>query len=637
MKIFVKLKILILIIILFIFLTPQSCSFQNLENSIQQENKNIKSISSALLQVIDKIFIQGNRQFKVRIYGKISSHLSNVIGYLGKKINENFVMKVEHFDDVNNESCKFDSSTLILTSEIALMNRINKCGKLNNFAQISLRFIVYCENWTEYATVLPFMDRKSLYVGNLANHEYIIKVAKNSIDLMTFKYFSEVACYKVQVVKLDTFNITTQKWNQNLTKSDNGKNFHGCLISTLTNITQVLGHSSIGFGTINQHGKMKIYGMFYEINEIYSVRANFTPFYQLCNYSKALPTHNKVVKHTLSYWWGSQTSFDAIFSPPFVNHDTFWAITPTPFYNNYEKIFFPFDELSWILFALFFIIMFIAIALIKKSSIKIQTMIFGTNIKQPAFNAIGVFFGISQFKMPVENCPRILIAFFIYLCLVFRCCYQGRMFDFMTSDMHKPMPESFKQLIEQNYNFYCFVRYVDPFENLGIPNKCSKVSIPNEMDFFCNSLKNDSFKGAFFIKIPHEKYCQYYYRVTTKRKILSLLLSSLRHTILLPKNSIFHDIHRDVQQSLAESGISLYLWSLENLGYEFFKTKEEPEDTRRILSLFDFEYGFVIYLGFAFLSILVFFIELSVPKLEKIWTHLIEFFVLINWMKNLSK
>lgn len=80
-----------------------------------------------------------------------------------------------------------------------------------------------------------------------------------------------------------------------------------------------------------------------------------------------------------------------------------------------------------------------------------RDVIFGRGIRDPVYNAAGTFFGISQLKMPTENCPRILISFFIYFCLVFRTCYQGRMFEFMTTDIRKPPPETIEDLAVLGY------------------------------------------------------------------------------------------------------------------------------------------------------------------------------------------
>lgn len=139
------------------------------------------------------------------------------------------------------------------------------------------------------------------------------------------------------------------------------------------------------------------------------------------------------------------------------------AVTPSECYTNWEKIFMPFDLTSWIMFGISFAIVFLAILIINRQSRDMRNIIYGKGIKNPGYNAAGGFFGVSQLKMPIENCPRILITFFLYFCLVFRTCYQGRMFDFMTTDMRKPAPETIEELVDQDYLFVSHTRYTDPY------------------------------------------------------------------------------------------------------------------------------------------------------------------------------
>jgi hypothetical protein len=54
-------------------------------------------------------------------------------------------------------------------------------------------------------------------------------------------------------------------------------------------------------------------------------------------------------------------------------------------------------------------------------------------------------------RLPAENFPRILLMFFLYMCLVFRTLYQSCMYELTTTDMRKPLPMTFEDLHERNY------------------------------------------------------------------------------------------------------------------------------------------------------------------------------------------
>jgi hypothetical protein len=74
-----------------------------------------------------------------------------------------------------------------------------------------------------------------------------------------------------------------------------------------------------------------------------------------------------------------------------------------------------------------------------------------SDVINPAYNALGIFFGISQLRLPRESFSRFVLLLYIWFCLIFRTCYQSMMFEFMTSDMRKPMPESIDDLRKMNY------------------------------------------------------------------------------------------------------------------------------------------------------------------------------------------
>jgi hypothetical protein len=269
------------------------------------------------------------------------------------------------------------------------------------------------------------------------------------IELMTTRFFTENTCYNGHLVTVDHFNFTTEKWDFNLKSAENGKNFHGCLVTTLIN-TQSEGY----YVKLRKH--MVMGGIAYEIHKIMATVGNFTPHYQLAVDDQLTPdTAHIVINMVISYEIESILNLDHFVHLLFTR-EHFFALTPSEQYTNYEKIMFPFDMTSWILFGLSFGLTLVAIAVINTQPRETQAIIYGAGIKTPTYNVLGAFFGIAQMQLPSENCPRILLTFFIYLCLIFRTCYQGRMFDFMTSDMAKPAPETIDELYDRDYTIHTF-------------------------------------------------------------------------------------------------------------------------------------------------------------------------------------
>ena len=116
-----------------------------------------------------------------------------------------------------------------------------------------------------------------------------------------------------------------------------------------------------------------------------------------------------------------------------------FLITPGEPVTITEKLFLPFDSPTWnmliITFGVAFLVIFIA-----NFVAKLRKLIFGKGIKNPGFNILHIFFGIGQMKIPDKSFSRFLLIAFIWFCLIFRTCYQSKLFEFMTSDMRNQSP-----------------------------------------------------------------------------------------------------------------------------------------------------------------------------------------------------
>lgn len=438
-----------------------------------------KNTASSILDMIDKFFIKGFRQFDIKIYGKISLNLHDVISEVGRGVNENFSVKIYHHQTVNETNCNFQRSALILLSEKKTLEKIIKFSKLTNYFARSLRFLIYCDEWNNNHHSLEIFNFAHLSHGHFVNHMYIVINSKGLINLMTLKYFTESSCYKPKLQIVDKFNTTSQKWQKNVKKIENGRQFYGCMVTILLldsarkSIERIMGEKWSGRNSVKSFESENF--LQYSLHESIAKIGNFTPNYQVYTIRQIpkkltlerefIPNKQGIiikdcfVYYVISYEPNNQKEN---FLQPMTISQFFAALTPSELYTNWEKVFFPFDMTSWILFGLIFTIVFLAIFIINLLSRETKNVIFGRGMKNVAYNAIGAFFGIAQKILPSENCPRILIAFFIYFCLVFRTCYQGQMFDFMTTNMRKPSPTTIEDLVSQNYSFVYPYELKDP-------------------------------------------------------------------------------------------------------------------------------------------------------------------------------
>ncbi|KAG5671307.1 hypothetical protein PVAND_001512 [Polypedilum vanderplanki] len=273
----------------------------------------------------------------------------------------------------------------------------------------------------------------------------------------------------------------------------------------------------------------------------------------------------------------------------------------------------PFDNLTWIFLFLTFGLTFATIFGLQFCPQLIRTIIFGKGINNPAYNALGIFYGISQLRLPRESFPRATLIIFIWFCLIIRTCWQSKMFELMTSDMRKPLPRTLEDLRKMNYTVVVdklkFGVYEDLLNGRESPNILKFTKTDLFIDLYKRALDGETkSKYAFFTTDISEQ--------AAWKKVFNGSLFTLENEILSkplavssPLNNILQYQLNKLVDHLIPSGILNHLvnygvWHLHRPIYI------EPEDSKRVLSMSDLQFGFVIFLGFMSLPIVVFICEL---------------------------
>jgi hypothetical protein len=224
-----------------------------------------------------------------------------------------------------------------------------------------------------------------------------------------------------------------------------------------------------GYALIKKrHTGFTVHGMTPVIHQISGQVYNFTAGYQPAftgvtdmasmNRDKirlSLINGTYKIPNTFFSMHGSYTNLDILRSSlPVVDTETYLLVTQAEFYTPYERLFLPFDIQTWILLTVTFLITFLVIIVINRLSESTQQIVYGHEVKNPFLNVVSIFFGISQTRLPVESFPRFILVLFVFFCLIFRTCYQNKMFQFMTSSPRKIPPKTIEDLIDRNYTVY---------------------------------------------------------------------------------------------------------------------------------------------------------------------------------------
>ena len=98
-----------------------------------------------------------------------------------------------------------------------------------------------------------------------------------------------------------------------------------------------------------------------------------------------------------------------------------------------------------------FAVAFLVILLIKVSkSASMYEFVIGSNVSTPSLNVIAIFMGIGQILLPQRNVSRFLFINFVLFSLIMRTAYQGKYFEFLTSDMTRKPIQTIEELQDKN-------------------------------------------------------------------------------------------------------------------------------------------------------------------------------------------
>ncbi|KAG5669170.1 hypothetical protein PVAND_017064 [Polypedilum vanderplanki] len=421
-------------------------------------------LAKAMVDVIREFYIANDIKFDFIIYGTATNHIKDVINEITKKLTNEISINIMHIKDIEIWDHVLYQSAIIFTKskknlEILEENSINGADKfdlsLRNVFPKQFKFLTYIEKIEicdeaenrAFNTDFPFLW------PDIRLFEILIIMNNVSINLTARVLFSPNICGKFHLKYLNSFDLKTQKWENELKNFNHFDNFHGCLMTFFVEAGIYLyydNHKSLKLSDKFALGNVKFRGLSHEILEKLTKDLNITRHYTFID------------RNGGKYMSGTKN-----FMGTYAIGTFFLIMTQNDLYTNYEKLLMPFDLTTWILLSATISLAF-GIILISFNFPKwLQTLFHGVGMKDPAFKTLGVIFGISQLKLPQKTVNRFVLGLFLWFCLMFRTCYQSKLFEFMTSDMRKPLPASIEDLKEMNYTIVLQTSPVDAFGRIN--------------------------------------------------------------------------------------------------------------------------------------------------------------------------
>ena len=414
------------------------------------ENDKNSIISKVFRDVIEIFYVKNQIQFDVVLSLELKANFDDILSKILKQNQEKFSYK---FSILTNNDLHLDKSAIFLVESVLDYYLLHNRYKIINLQPKPLKFFVYIDS----CSLRYFKDNLNHYIraqkltytsGQLSIFEFLLINDGNFVYVATIEWFTETACNRPQLIVLNSFNKGTQKWNKKLENYEKFNDYHECELAMGLKYP-----GKICFGSFVNSSKtgekFHVTGLKPNLFRVISKKFNFNPAIKPMGIEGDFPDIYFDVIRLSSFLNGFLHMTSS-----FLEVQDIILITPGDLYSPYEKLWLPFDEITWTFLLLTFLIAYIAIFIINRLPKFIQDQVYGENIRTPALNVISTFFGINLPKLPVKDMPRFIFINFAFFCLIFQTCYQSKLFEFMTTEPRRQSLKTIQELKEENYTVY---------------------------------------------------------------------------------------------------------------------------------------------------------------------------------------
>ena len=409
-------------------------------------------VPQAILQLVQSNY--GKRSMMIEVF--YNSRKVKILGATLKLLKSEKYVKITQIDmdDLRKfggpMTCKLDSNRdcvkLFFYDAIFLFDTVKNYQKfIKKFYSYPSRIavehnhLVHCENGGK--NNIQEIITRSTYESFL-----IEKIDQISLNTMTM--FTEKKCRAEQLVEINRFSRMERKWTTEKFFMPRIENFHGCELFIGLWPFRERGLPILSV-TAEKNGTKAADGAAFDMIVTLSTPLNFTL------------SHKKVLSYEESKTYDFTIGANALeltldpYSPssdPIYSTSDIYVVPPGELYTSWEKLFLPFDWATWMLLGITFATAFLIILLIKVSkSRSIYDFMIGSTMTAPSLNVVAIFMGIGQTLLPQRNVSRFMLMCFILFSLIMRTAYQGKYFEFLTSDMSRKPMQTIEELKDKDF------------------------------------------------------------------------------------------------------------------------------------------------------------------------------------------
>ena len=613
------------------------------------DDKETTITSSAIHKVVEEFYVKQNIPFDIFVINgqsdvKVDNFEAKTLleSETGAAVLTKFLTKPSNFayrlstNQALKSKFEISKSKIFFTRSCQDFQDIHYDFMLASQFSQNFKFLTYihnCDYMILEQNIKLFIQQTKLTIhrGLIESFEVLLVNDGKFLYLASIEWFSSDTCNHPHLKILNIFNKSIQKWNHKLLNYQKHQNYYGCeLVMLLYNRSG--GEKWGSYQSDPKTNSIQPFGLTPEIFILMSKKFNFVPYFQPGNITRPVSIFQESNTATLIrinrtikvpnvcfevIRFSDNIKVTTQSTASFLEVRDIILVTPGELYSPFEKLFLPFDDWTWQLIVLTFLTAFVAIFVINRLPKIFQMTIYGENVTTPVLNVVSSFFGISQVKLPGKNFPRFILIMFVLFCLIFRTCYQSKLFEFMTSEPRRPPPKSVDDLIERNYTMYVPLHFAaggDLTEDEKWPNM-EIVDIDEYSKIFRTQSQNSSARIAMSMQtmmMDHYEWMTGDPKFWLQIPDTTVQVSHVGFSMF--SNNFFLQGLNDVTQQLVMTGImDKTLRDLFGTKRKFSKLSEP-----KILSLENLGFGFVIWLWFCGICVLVFLCEISIGNFKKV-------------------
>lgn len=369
--------------------------------------------------------------------------------------------------DIKHGNFSLTGSAVVLLDSIESLAKFNELKILPATFPMAYQLFIYCRNGSHDEIARINTSKRQTPI---IQYEYFVIEEEKSIRLLTFVWYSLRKCNTSQLIEVNRFDKTSERWQNKDFKIDKFTTFFGCRINFLFKG----GMPEFASIAIDYENKAisDCQGYICNIVKDFSLPLNYTYHMNMHNSTHPLwpeiPTDVYIRESTLNLKFVADSNYKTLATRPIYHLNQYITVTPGEEFDGYEKLVLPFDENTWIWIGITFASAFVTIFVLKFVEPSMKNFVVGRGVEEPGLNVFRAFFGLSQVVCPEKNFARYLLMMFILFSLIIRTAYQGKMFEFLQKEMRKPTLATIEEMIEQNFTFYMQWNFKKYFKELDL-------------------------------------------------------------------------------------------------------------------------------------------------------------------------